>query len=174
MSNLKRMFDNGKKHEQVQKDTPTVKKVRCANCGAEIVPYTAKKYKGLCAPCGSNPATAQERASRRLSPQQFEPDTIPVTSVKDYPIFENAEAGTSPKVNQENQESQGKGRFELWLRDTNKASDRDFLALLIARLGRENDWDMDRVEIVVGMASYGLYEIVPDEYRGGCRVIFTP
>jgi len=45
-------------------------KVECTNCGAKILPYTAKKYRGLCAPCASGESIALERRLRKEKNQQ--------------------------------------------------------------------------------------------------------
>ena len=45
-------------------------KVKCSNCGAEILPSTAEKYGGWCAPCNRSPQLARERASRESTMEQ--------------------------------------------------------------------------------------------------------
>lgn len=69
MSVLKQIFAT-KRGVKVREDVP-IEKVKCTNCGAEILPSTAKKYKGLCAPCARSPDVARERALRRLSPKNL-------------------------------------------------------------------------------------------------------
>ena len=69
MSFLERMLGRKESREVVEKETP-VEKVRCTNCGAQILPSTAKRHRGLCAPCARGPDVARERALGRVSPQR--------------------------------------------------------------------------------------------------------
>lgn len=47
------------------------KKVKCVNCGVEILPSTAQKYGGLCAPCAGDPEGTKIRRDRLQNPELY-------------------------------------------------------------------------------------------------------
>lgn len=48
-----------------------VKKVKCVNCGVEILPSTAQEYGGMCASCARDPEGTKRRRERLQNPELY-------------------------------------------------------------------------------------------------------